>query len=426
MFIDKVKVNISAGDGGNGVVSFRHEIYVDRGGPDGGDGGDGGDVVFEASRNQNTLAKFRFQKAIKADSGKNGGKQKKHGKSGKDLVVPVPVGTVVIDEHGGELADLNEDGLRAVIAKGGKGGFGNAHFVSSVRQAPKIAERGEPGEAFAATLELRMIADVGLIGLPNAGKSTLISVISNARPEIANYPFTTLIPNLGVVDVDNETSLLFADIPGLIEGASEGKGLGDDFLRHVERTKVLVHLIDAYQEDIAATYLTIQEELSKYRVDLTMKPQVVAITKIEGLDEDIIQDQLARLQPLVPAETPLMALSAQSRQGIKELLYEVKHQVLKAKEAEVAEAQEDQDRGLPVYKIDPSKMPWQIIKRDNGYLVRGSKIERFAIRTDFENEEGVRRLRDIMKKMGIMREIERQGVERNDIIEIGSVGKIEY
>lgn len=424
MFVDKVKVNIAAGAGGNGVVSFRHEIYVDKGGPDGGDGGDGGDVVLVASRNQNTLANFRFQKLIKAEDGKNGGGQRKHGKSGKDLEVAVPVGTVVIDEHGGELADLKVDGQTAVIAYGGKGGFGNAHFVSSVRQAPKVAERGEPGESFTVTFELRMIADVGLVGLPNAGKSTFLSVVSNARPEIADYPFTTLVPNLGVVDVDKGTSLLIADIPGLIEGASAGKGLGDEFLRHVERTKVLVHLIDAYNDDVAAAYQTIQSELKQYRVDLTLLPQVVALTKIEGLDEEIINSQLSAVQGLVPPATPLMAISAKSSQGIKELLYEIKHLVEQA-EAKASE-EVDPDEELPVYRIDPEKQPWQLIKRDNGYLVRGKKIERFAIRTDFDSEEGVRRLRDIMKKMGIMREIEKQGVEQGQIIEIGSVGKLEY
>lgn len=423
MFVDKVTVGISAGNGGNGAVSFRHEIYVDKGGPDGGDGGDGGDVIMVASRNQNTLANFRFQKAIKAEDGSNGAKQKKHGKSGKDLEVAVPVGTIVTDEHGGQLADLKEDGQRVIIAHGGKGGFGNAHFVSSVRQAPRIAERGEPGESFKASLELKMIADVGLVGLPNAGKSTLISVISGAKPEIANYPFTTLVPNLGVVDIDKETSLLFADIPGLIEGASSGKGLGDEFLRHVERTKVLLHLVDVYNDDIAEAYNTIQKELSEYKVDLTTRPQIVVLTKIEGLDDEIIQDQLAKLKKLVPNGTSLMAISAQSKQGLKELLYEVKNLVHNSVQQEAEQETKD---NVPVYRLDPEQLPWRIIKRDDGYLVRGRKIERFAVRTDFDSEEGVRRLRDIMKKMGIMREIERQGIEIGQTIDIGSIGSIEY
>jgi GTP-binding protein len=424
MFVDKVQVGVSAGNGGNGYVSFRHEIYVDRGGPDGGDGGDGGDVVLVASRNQNTLANFRFQKTLKAEDGKRGDKQRKHGRSGKDLDVPVPVGTVVIDEHGGVLADLSEDGQRAVIAYGGKGGFGNAHFVSSVRQAPKVAERGELGESFTATLELKIIADVGLVGLPNAGKSTLLSVVSNARPEIADYPFTTIAPNLGVVDVDEGTSLLLADIPGLIEGASEGKGLGDAFLRHVERTKVLIHLIDAYNDSVKDAYETIQKELQSYQLDLSGRPQIVVLTKIEGLDEEIVADRLSELQSVVPAETPLMAISAQSGQGLKEMLYEVKDLVMAQRAKEAEEAPDVPE--VPVYKLDPDTLPWRIIKRKDGYMIRGKKIERFAARTDFDNEEGVRRLRDIMKKMGIMREIERQGIEKGQIIEFSHHGSIEY
>lgn len=424
MFVDKVKVNLSAGDGGNGVVSFRHEIYVDRGGPDGGDGGDGGDIIMQASRNQNTLANFRFQKTIKAEDGGRGDKQKKHGKSGSDLIVQVPVGTVITDEKGGELADLFQDGQSAIIGYGGKGGFGNAHFVSSVRQAPRIAERGEPGDNFSVTMELKMIADVGLVGLPNAGKSTLISVVSNARPEIANYPFTTIRPNLGVVDIDKGTSLLFADIPGLIEGASEGKGLGDEFLRHVERTKVLVHLIDAYNDDIVDSYKTIQSELENYKTDLSKKPQIIVLTKIEGLDDEIVGNLMDELRAILPSDAKLMAASAASRQGVKELLYEVKNQVELVKKLEDEAKTEDDD--LPVYKINQDVQAWKVIKRDNGYLVRGKKIERFAIRTDYENEEGVRRLKDIMRKMGIMREIEKQGIEKGQEIEIGTIAKIEY
>jgi GTP-binding protein len=424
MFVDKVQVGVQAGNGGNGAVSFRHEKFIDRGGPDGGDGGDGGDVILVASRNQNTLANFRFQKVLKALDGQNGSKRRKHGKSGKDLEIPMPVGTVVTDEHGGQLADLSQDGQRVVIAYGGKGGFGNAHFVSSVRQAPRVAEKGELGESFTATLELKMIADVGIVGLPNAGKSTLLSVISNARPEIANYPFTTLVPNLGVVDIDEGTSLLFADIPGLIEGASEGKGLGDDFLRHIERTKVLIHLIDSYNDSIGAAYETVQQELKKYKTDLTKRPQIVVLTKIEGLDDEIIKDQLSELQSKVPNSTPVMAISSKSGQGLKELFYAVKDLVaIETAKAKVGEAEEKE---TPVYKLNPDAQPWRVIKRDDGFLVRGKKIERFAARTDFSNEEGVKRLRDIMKKMGIMREMERQGLKKDDLIEVSGHGVVKY
>jgi len=283
MFVDEVEITAKAGDGGNGIVSFRRERYISKGGPDGGDGGNGGSILLQASRNENTLANFRFQKERKADDGMPGGNAKKHGKNGDDLVVYVPIGT---QARVGKkiIADLVTDGQQEIIAKGGRGGFGNAHFTSSTRQAPRVAEKGERGEKITLVLELKSIADVGLVGLPNAGKSTLLAAITSARPKIANYPFTTLEPHLGVAKVAKHTELLIADIPGLIDGASRGKGLGDEFLRHVERTQILLHVIDAYTEDIVTAYLTIQRELRHYTVDLTKKPQIVALTKIDGLD----------------------------------------------------------------------------------------------------------------------------------------------
>ncbi|MDQ3123630.1 MAG: GTPase ObgE [bacterium] len=424
MFVDKVQVGVNAGTGGNGAVSFRQEKFVDRGGPDGGDGGDGGDIIIIASRNQNTLANFRFQKSLNAGNGQNGSMRRKHGKRGKDLEVKVPVGTVVFDEQGGKLADLSSDEIRIIIARGGKGGFGNAHFVSSVRQAPRVAERGEQGESFTATLELKMIADVGLVGLPNAGKSTLLHAVSNAQPEIADYPFTTLTPNLGMVDIDKDTSLLFADIPGLIEGASQGKGLGDDFLRHVERTKVLVHLIDAYDNSITESYKTIQKELHDYKIDLSARPQIVVLTKIDGFDSEIIDDRLKELRTIIPKDTPLYAISSQSGLGLKQLLYVVKEVVLNSRAAEIEKEESVEDS--PVYKLNVNTLPWRIVKRNESWQIKGHKIERFAARTDFENEEGVRRLRDIMKKMGIMRELERKGIEKNQVIIFGRYGQITY
>jgi GTPase len=424
MFVDKAVVTIKAGDGGNGAVSFRHEKYVDKGGPDGGDGGNGGNVIFVASRNENTLASFRFQKELKAESGAAGGKRRKHGKSAKDLIVKVPVGTVVSDTQGATLADLSKDGQQAVVAKGGKGGFGNAHFVSSRRQAPRIAEKGEKGGELEAQLELKMIADVGLVGLPNAGKSTLLSVISNARPEIADYPFTTLTPNLGVVDVDGENSILFADIPGLIEGAAEGKGLGDEFLRHVERTAVLVHLIDAYQDDIADAYQTIQGELSAYKAGLADKPQIVALTKVEGLDKDIIKDQLATLKKVVPKETALMAISAQAKQGISEFLRKVRSTV-EQKRAQKTE-EEAAEPEVPVLTLGSEDKAWSVTQEGKVFVVQGKKIERFASRTHFESEEGIQRLRDIMRKMGIMHELVRRGIHAGNTIRIGGEGSFEY
>jgi GTP-binding protein len=425
MFIDLAQVVFRAGDGGNGKVSFRQEKFIDRGGPDGGDGGNGGNVVLMASRNQNTLANFRFQKTLQAEHGQAGSQQKKHGKTGANLVVPVPVGTVILNEDGIEIGDLPSDGASLIVAKGGKGGFGNAHFISSVRQAPKIAEKGEQGEMLSATLELRMIADVGLIGLPNAGKSTLLSVVSNAKPEIANYPFTTLTPNLGVVDVDKESSLLFADIPGLIEGASKGKGLGDEFLRHVERTSVLVHLIDVYEDDIVKAYNTIRQELKEYRVDLSSKPSIVVLTKIEGLDAEILNDRLAQLQPLVPAGTPLMAISAQSKQGLKELLYELKTTVVKQRK--IASDKVAEEVATPVYRLQQNDKAFYIdIQDETTFVVTGQRIEKFAARTDFDNEEGVRRIRDIMKKMYILKELERKRIKPGDTIVIGRYGQFIY
>jgi GTP-binding protein len=417
MFVDKVKVSVQAGDGGDGAVSFRHEKFVDRGGPDGGDGGDGGDVLLIASRNQNTLATFRYQKELKAAPGKTGLKRRKHGKSGDDLEVAVPVGTQAIDETGNVLADLTEDQQRAVIAEGGKGGFGNAHFVSSTRQAPRVAEKGEPGQKLELTLELKMIADVGLVGLPNAGKSTFLARVSNARPEIADYPFTTIRPNLGVVDIDKQASLLFADIPGLIEGASQGKGLGDEFLRHVERTAVLVHLIDAYQNDVTEAYQTIQKELKAYQVDLTTRPQIVALNKIDGLDEDIVGDLMAELRVVVPPENPVHAISALSGQGVQELLYAVKDAV-QAERSRSQTKQADED-AIPILRLPEDQADWYITHTEDGYEVTGGKIERFARRTDFDSNDGVQRLRDIMKKMGIMQELSRKGAQPGEKIKIG-------
>ncbi len=423
MFVDKVLVAIKAGDGGNGMVSFRQEKFVDKGGPDGGDGGNGGNVIFVASRNQNTLAAFRFQKEVKAEPGKPGFKRRRHGKSGKNLEVAVPVGTVVYGEDNVLLADLAHDGDTAVIARGGKGGYGNAHFVSSTRQAPRIAEKGEPGEELQATLELKMIADVGLVGLPNAGKSTLLATVSNARPEIANYPFTTLRPNLGMVDVDDNHSLLFADIPGLIEGASQGKGLGDEFLRHVERTAVLLHLIDFYNDSVAEAYQTIQNELQAYKIDMSKRPQLVVLTKIEGMDDKIVADRIAELKAVVPKRTTVMAISAQSKAGIRELLFAVNKKVLAERKKQAAK--EPVTENLPVLRLN-TEDAWKITKVPDGFQVTGRKIERFAMRTDFANEQGVQRLRDIMKKMGIMHRLTKEGIQPGDTIRIGRQGTIEY
>jgi len=421
-FIDKAVVSVIAGKGGNGKLSFRREKFVSKGGPDGGDGGNGGNVVLVASRNQNTLAAFRYQRELKADEGQPGGPAKMHGRSAKHLLVPVPVGTIATNEKGEILADLVADGESAVIASGGRGGFGNAHFVSSRRQTPKFAELGEPGEELTVNLELKMIADVGLVGLPNAGKSTLLSKVSNARPEIANYAFTTLKPNLGVVDIDNENSLLMADIPGLIEGAADGKGLGHDFLRHVERTAVILHLIDAYNEDPAGTYKTIRNELKAYKADLAKRPEVIAITKIEGLDEEIAADLIAQVAAVAKKGTPIFAISAQSGLNLKPMLYKVKQLVAKERAKIV---KQEEAAGIPIITLEDLSEHWTVTKDVNTFVVSGEKIENFAKRTDFNNEEAVQRLRHIMGKMGIMHQLVRQGIDADDIVRVGT-GEFKY
>lgn len=424
MFIDLAQVVVKAGDGGNGIVSFRRERYIAFGGPDGGDGGKGGDVVFEASDNQNTLASYRYQKELKAETGQAGANSKKHGRNGKDLVVMVPVGTEVTDKNGVLIADFTSNGQRVIIAKGGKGGFGNAHFTSSTRQAPKIAEKGEKGQVFEYTLELKMIADVGLVGLPNAGKSTFLGRVSNAKPEVANYPFTTLRPHLGVVQIGSEgRALLFADIPGLIEGASKGKGLGDEFLRHIERTKVLVHLIDAYTNEVTESYKVIIKELSDYEVNLSKKPQIVVLNKIDGLDSEIIEDLTSQLKKVVPKSTKILAMSAVSGLGVEKVLYEVLSMSDKIKKHDESKKSKE----LPVIGIDISNPEeWSISDSEDGYVVTGQKIERFAERTHFDSEEGLARFRDILRKMGIMTELERRGIEPGQKIHIGQNYQLEY
>jgi GTPase len=426
MFVDKVQVSVKAGDGGNGAVSFRHEIYVDKGGPDGGDGGKGGDVVLVASRNQDTLAAFRYNKLITAEDGKPGFKQRKRGKSADDLIVPLPVGTIVFNEQGEQLADLTEDNQQVVIASGGKGGFGNAHFVSSVRQAPKVAEKGEPGEIMELVFELRMLADVGLVGLPNAGKSSFLTAVSNARPEVADYPFTTLAPHLGVVDVGGD-ALLIADIPGLIEGASEGKGLGDEFLRHVSRCGVLLHLIDATQDDIAVHYKTIRTELKAYSKEIATKPEIIALTKTDQLTDDLVAMQLELLAAHTPKKVKIFTISSYAKRGLDELLFELKKSVVAYKKKEAKNAEKEEANTVITLTQKPDS--WKLVRLDEKtFVLTGHKIEKFAHRTDFTNEHGVTRLRDIMKKMGIMNQLKKEVANPDDTIIIGSpkIGSLKY
>lgn len=427
MFVDVAKVKLQAGKGGDGAVSFRHEIYIPKGGPDGGDGGKGGSVIFKADKDTNTLLDFRYNPELTAEDGKKGAGQRSAGRSGKDLIVEVPIGTVVKRDDT-VIADLTYDQQEAIIAKGGDGGFGNAHFKSSTRQAPLIAEVGEPGEAFEAVLELKLLADVGLVGLPNAGKSTFLSVVSNARPEIANYPFTTLTPQLGVTTIDHQ-DILIADIPGLIEGAAEGRGLGHDFLRHVERTAVLLHLVDVYSDDAGEAYRVIRHELEKYG-DLDNRPEIVALTKCEGVDDEIIDMQKSSILESNP-KAHIFAISAQSGMGVKDLLRElikvkatsqsnsepkVTHPVSQKKSPEVTA----EEKAIPVITLTSEQLSkaWKVEKQADKYIVTGPKIEKFARRTDLGNYESVNRLRDIMKKMGIRAELTSQGAQPESIISI--------
>ena len=417
MFADTAKIEVKAGDGGRGIVSFRTEKYEDRGGPDGGDGGRGGNIVFEAQTNQNTLARFRHTMQIRADNGRAGDKQRMRGRGADDVVVPVPVGTLITDDDGNQF-DFTEPGQTAVVALGGDGGFGNAHFKSSTRRTPRIAELGVPGEQKTLQLELKLVADVGLVGLPNAGKSTFLSVVSNAKPKIASYPFTTLVPQLGVVE-SHGLSLVIADIPGLIAGANEGKGLGDDFLRHVERTEVLLHLIDVNDPDPTESYQTIRKELDAWR-QLADKPVIIALTKTETVDESKLSEVRSSLTKAIGKGAQLYELSSQTHQGVEPVLFALADQIDTAKRL-ADEAEDEQSDQPALYELSAreQRQAWQVVKADDNKLkVRGKKIEKFALKTDPTNTSSVRRLFDIMHKMGIMHQLIRDGYQTGMSVEI--------
>lgn len=417
MFVDTAKVSLKAGNGGNGAVSFRHEIYIPKGGPDGGDGGKGGDIIFRADKDTNTLLDLKFTPLLTAEDGKNGSGTRSAGRSGKDLIIEVPIGTIV-KKNGEIIADLTHDQEEKVIAKGGDGGFGNAHFKSSVRQAPIIAEVGEPGEEFKAEVELKLLADVGLVGLPNAGKSTFLSCVSNAKPEIADYPFTTLTPNLGMAHID-EKDILIADIPGLIEGASEGKGLGHDFLRHVDRTAVILHLVDVYNDDAGEAYRVIRNELNKYS-DLKDRPEIVALTKCEGVDDEIINMQKDAILSQ-NRDAIIFAISSVAHKGTEELLRELSKIVYEKKNKVIEEIEDEIPEDVPTIELSDKeyKNTWKVERTEDGkFIVTGEKIEKFARRTDLNNYASLNRLRDIMKKLGIRAELTSLGATPDSIIVI--------
>ncbi|MBV9788748.1 MAG: GTPase ObgE [Chloroflexi bacterium] len=414
--IDQARIEIKAGDGGDGLATFRREKFVPRGGPNGGDGGRGGNVYLEVDPQLNTLLKFQYDRKFEAQRGSNGGSGRKTGRSGKDLVIAVPPGTVartVIDGEPYEI-DLVAPGQRLLAARGGKGGLGNVHFKSSVHQAPRIAELGQPGEEFELELELKLIADVGLVGYPNAGKSTLLSVISAARPKIAAYPFTTLVPNLGVVEVDNQTFVV-ADIPGLIEGAHAGVGLGHDFLRHVERTRVLIHVIDAAGtegRDPLDDFNQINEELRLYQPHLAERPQIVALNKMD-LPEAV--ENFERLRDALPVPPEhIFGISAVIGEGVQPML-RLLAETMRAMPNPLANLPRSTEvLNWPVPEVDPDA--FTITPEEGGYRVRGQKIERLVSMLNFAQPESIDRLQRVLEAAGISQALRDYGVEEGDSV----------
>ena len=413
MFTDQVVIHVKSGKGGDGMMHFRREKYVPRGGPDGGDGGKGGNVIFEVKSTLNTLSSFRQNQKFKAEEGVKGGPSQMTGHNGKDLIIYVPPGTILFDADTDELiGDLTEPGQQLTILKGGHGGRGNQHFATSRNQAPRTAEKGEPAAEKHIKLELKLIADIGLIGVPNAGKSTLLSVLTNARPKIAPYPFTTLEPNLGVANIDDDTTVVLADIPGLIEGASQGAGLGHDFLRHVQRTRVLIHLLDGLSEDPLADYSQINSELSLFDPNLAKKPQLVALNKI---DQPEVQERLGDIQKQFKKQkVELMIISALARTNTRELLVNAYQKLAEAPPLEEIEPP------LPVYrpKEDPREF---IVTREgaNEWRISGVAIERAASMTYWQHDGSVRRFQKIMETLGVDEALRTEGVQEGDTVAIG-------
>lgn len=411
VFFDEAKIYVRGGDGGNGCVSFRREKFVPFGGPNGGNGGKGGDVYLVASAHLNTLIQFQHKVHFKAERGEHGRGKDQFGKSGADLFVEVPVGTVVFDAETGELlADLTEDGQKALVARGGRGGRGNASFATPTNQAPRIAEKGEPGEERWLRLELRLIADVGIVGAPNAGKSTLLAAVSAARPKIADYPFTTLIPNLGVVEVDGATFVM-ADIPGLIEGAHHGAGLGDKFLRHIRRTRVLVHLLDGAAPDPLADFAAINRELELFSPDLAQKPQIVVLNK---MDLPEARDKWPRVATVLKRQgREALAISAATGEGVQTLLRQVAAMLRELPRAP-APAPEQK-----VFRPKPDEDAFTIEREGEAWRVRGIKVERAAAMTNWDLDEAVLRFQRMLDGMGITDALREAGVGPGDTVLIG-------
>lgn len=413
-FADEAEIKVQAGNGGNGSFSFRREKYIAKGGPDGGNGGEGGSIVLEADENLNTLVNFVSKKHFKAKHGEQGLGQNKYGAAGEDLILQVPVGTLVIDAETKEpLADLTHDSEQVIVARGGLGGKGNANFKSSTRQAPDFAELGEPGEQRMLKLELKLIADVAIIGYPSVGKSTLISRISNARPKIADYPFTTLVPNLGVVKVDN-TDFVVADIPGLIEGAHEGKGLGIAFLKHIERAEILVHLLDLTREDLMDDFKKLNLELASYSKVLAKKEQIVVLNKADATIPEIIEEAKKNFKKYRP-----LFISSVSGAGMDSFLYRLKDEVLTHRKKKKAAKPGGERKVFRPHLEIPDAKNYTVEKEGDAFRVSGKRVEQLAIMTDMSKKGGVFRMHDILGKIGAYRQMKKMGGKDGDKIHIG-------
>ena len=416
MFADRAKIYIRSGKGGDGHVSFRREKYVANGGPDGGDGGRGGDVIFEVDEGLNTLVDYRMKRKFIAQDGESGGKKKCHGKDGQSIILKVPGGTVIKEaETGKVIADMSGDNRRQIILKGGRGGLGNQHFATATMQIPKYAQPGQPSQELEVLLELKVIADVGLVGFPNVGKSTLLSRVTNANPKIANYHFTTLNPNLGVVDLEGSEGFVIADIPGLIEGASQGIGLGHEFLRHIERTKMMIHVVDAASSegrDPIDDIYKINAELEAYNEDIAKRPQVIAANKTDLIyveDEDPVEKIRAEFEP---KGIKVFAISGVSGEGIKELLYYVNEQLKTLDQAPIVFEQEY----FPGEELIHIDLPYEIFIEDDMYVVEGPKIEKMLGYTNLDSEKGFQFFNKFLKDSGILDELEEMGIEEGDTV----------